>query len=291
MNAKFKMGLVGAALIAGLTGCTQIKPNQIGIRVYKHGNDKGNIQLLGNGWQYYTPGTDIVVLSGTVKSVVWTADEREGSKGDDSFSVSANGGTQIKLNVSIMYYLERDKATKLYGKFWVDQKQLEETYLHQYVRNAFSMVISEYTVAQFTGKEKEKIFKEIQARVSEQLEPYGIHITQLALIGKPIYSRKIQDAMDQKVIMEQKVQASALKLQISENLYKSNQKDAESSRDAAIKRAEGVEKTIQKFDSALDKSKNPQAILTLMEIQRWDGKTPLSMSDKTLPFINLPNHK
>ena len=78
--------LLGALALMG-TACSKVPSGHVGVKVYLLGGEKGvDSEELGVGRYYIGINEELYLFPTFKQNYVWTADEREGSESNESFT-------------------------------------------------------------------------------------------------------------------------------------------------------------------------------------------------------------
>ncbi len=145
------------------------------------------------------------------EQLILTKDEREGSKGDDSFMVSTADNADISVSFQMSYRFQQDKIVDTYKRF---RGMSGEDIVNSRVRTVLKAKISEvttfYTMMDIYSGDQGKINAEITEFLNEKLgEEYGIEVIDASIIDVHP-DEQLQQTIDDRVkAMQRKQQAEA----------------------------------------------------------------------------------
>lgn len=271
------LGVVILVLVALSTvgcGVTTIPPGSVGIVVNQYGDNRGVGNLtMKTGRVWYNPIKETIVEYPTfVQTVQWTASTSEGNPYDESITFTTDKGTKVVADISLSYQLDEKAVPAFYVKFRHGQlKDFTYGFMHNVARDAMNEVGGRYSVEKVMGDNAD-FLKEVRTRLQQEMNPYGITISQFGFIGAPRPPQSVIDAINS----AQNAQFLALQ--------KENEK-AQAVADAQkrIAQAEGEAKA----NEILTRSLSPQVLqwqqLLLQRqaldvqdraINRWNGQMP-----------------
>lgn len=266
-----------------LSSCAseRIDAGHVGIKVNMYGDSKGvdDIALV-TGRVWYNPWTTQVFEIPTfMQNAVWTADQREGSKTNQSITFQTNEGLEVTANIALNYSLDSQLVPQLFKKFRKDPLTLQNTYLRTQVRNIFVTSAAKYSIEDFI-KNKSEFLKEVQQAAIEKLTGEGFVIDTLTFIGSPEYPPSVVKAIKNKINATQIAQQKQRELEQAQADAAKAQAEAKGKADAAIEKARGEAETIRlKAIAEADAIRKVRSSLTptyvdYLRATRWNGEYP-----------------
>lgn len=269
-----KFVMLVAVLVMGmmLTGCMDtIEPGNVGIKINKVGDNRGvSKENLVSGWVFYFPlTTKIIEYPIFNQRVVWTASKTEGNTIDESITFQTKDNVPCNVDVAVNYTLIESKVPEFYTKFRADRIDLfTHGFMRDQARNAASQIASEYDFDSINGTKKEEFIQRLNAFLIKSVEPYGVQVSGMNLIGAIRVPENLKNAINARV---QSIQ-DAIK---SENDLRKMKAEAAK----AVAQAEGEAASMRAKSASI----TPQFMeLKKLEIeaervQKWDGKLPVTM--------------
>lgn len=276
-----------ALLIAApnnLSGCSceKIDAGNVGIEIKLAGITTGvqDIPLV-SGWVWYNPFvTDILEYPTFVQTAKW--------EGDEAMSFNDKDGLAIGCDVSFSYNLVASKVPNFYTTFRSDDlERFTHGYLRNLARDAFNEVGSTRAVEDIYGAGKEDFIKEVTARVNAHVEPLGVRISQLGVIGGMRLPESVVNQINGKLAATQEAGKVENELRRTRAEVAKQVAQAEGDAKSALAAAEGKAKARlalaegeAKANEILAKSLSPELLkwrqteLTAAAIARWDGRRP-----------------
>jgi regulator of protease activity HflC (stomatin/prohibitin superfamily) len=187
---------------------------------------------------------------------------------DDSLDAPTSDGQQVKVDASVIFRIDRDKAPEIWktiGWDYVDKL------IRPFSRSQIRMVISRYTAPAIYSEKRQEAEQVITDELSEMLKSKNIIIDKV-LLRNVSFSPEYSKAIEQKVIAEQKVKQAEFEV-----------KEATQRAQAKIAEAKGLAEA-----QLLQKQTLTQEFLQLEAIKKWDGKMPQVAGSGNAPFINIP---
>ncbi len=297
MMKKWLMMLLVMFIFVGvLTGCSKVDQGYEAAKINTLGSDKGEIQVLGQGWQTYNAFKyDLIQNPTFVQEYVWTSSVDEGSENDESITFQSSNALDFSADVGISFALKTGMTGKLYQKYHKTIQDMIDTNLRNTVRDAFNRKASQRSAEQIYGKGKVEFINEVYLDVKDFWKDY-LDIKKIYLIGKLDPPDQIKDAINKKIQANQKAlqrqnevkEATAAANKVIETqrgVSKSKRIAADAEAYETLTLAESKAKSIKLVNAQLAKS--PKYI-NYIKANRWDGKLPVYMGGGTpVPFINV----
>jgi prohibitin 2 len=189
-------------------------------------------------------------------------------KRDDSLDAPTADGQQVKVDASVIFKINPDKAATIWktvGWDYVDKL------IRPYSRSQIRMVISRYTAPEIYSEKRQEAETVITKELSDLLKDKNIIIDKV-LLRNVSFSAEYSKAIEQKVIAEQKVKQAEFEV-----------KEASQRAQAKIAEAKGLAEA-----QLLQKQTLTQEFLQAEAIKKWDGKLPQVVGSGSTPFINIP---
>lgn len=212
-----KTGLIGRIMLGGLllfspiaAVCMEIIPaGYVGVVYSMNGGVQD--ELLTQGFHIVSPTKRVKLFTIGNEQLILTKDEREGSKGDDSFMVSTADNANISVSFQMSYRFRQDKIVDTYKRF---RGMSGENIVNSRVRTVLKAKISEittfYTMMDIYSGDRGKINAEITDFLNEKLgEEYGIEVIDASIIDVHPDTQLQQTIDDRVKAMQRKQQAEA----------------------------------------------------------------------------------
>lgn len=271
---KNKMLLAIAAGMV-LSGCSQITPGHVGVKVNQYGSGAGvDKTAYGVGTYFHTPGVSYYEYPIFTNTYAWTKGSTEGKATDESLSFQDNSGLVVDGDVSVAYRVDPVKAPILFQKYRIDMPGIIDGPVHNAVRSALLERAGHMTVEQIYGPQKTALINGALADVRAYFEPLGLHIEQLYWASSIRIPDAILHQINAKIANEQQALAA-----------QANVATVEADGRAKVAKADADAKATEIEGAAL--RTNPE-MLQQRAIERWDGHLPQSMGGgATVPFLKL----
>lgn len=187
---------------------------------------------------------------------------------DDSLDAPTSDGQQVKVDVTVLFRIDGEKAPEIWRKIGVDYL---DKLIRPFSRSQIRMVISRYSAPQIYSEKRQEAEQVMTTEISDLLKDKNIIIDKV-LLRAVYFSPEYSKAIEQKVIAEQRVKQAEFEV-----------KEATQRAQAKIAEAKGLAEA-----QALQKATLTQEFLQLEAIKKWDGKLPQVAGAGNIPFLNIP---
>ncbi len=290
---------VGLLLLGGIliTSCVaRVDAAHVGIRVKLAGSNRGvdDIPVV-TGWVFYNALTEQLVMFPTsVQTVVWTKSPHEGAPVDESITFSSSDGININADIGFSFHIEPNMAPHLYLKYKKPNLlELADGYIHNAVREAFTLEASQMPVQDIYGAGKGKLVAAVTKRLQDDLGKDGVMIDQLTINGALRLPENVANRIN--LSMEATQQAIQAENRVRQVKAEAEQAitEAEGKASAARATARGqadarliTAKAEAKANMILRYSTSP-AVLQYRALERWNGRLPLMNGGGSLPMLTF----
>ena len=146
----------------------------------------GGVQddLLTQGFHFVNPTKQVKEFTIGNEQLVLTQDERDGSKGDDSFMVSTADNANISISFQMSYRFQQDKVVETYKRFrGMSGSDIVSSRVRTVLKAKISEVTTFYTMMDIYSGDRGKINDEITEFLNKELsEEYGIEVIDASII-------------------------------------------------------------------------------------------------------------
>lgn len=173
----------------------------------------GGVQddLLTQGFHFVNPTRQVKEFTIGNEQLVLTQDERDGSKGDDSFMVSTADNANISISFQMSYRFQQDKVVETYKRFrGMSGSDIVSSRVRTVLKAKISEVTTFYTMMDIYSGDRGKINDEITEFLNKELsEEYGIEVIDASIIDVHPDEQLQQTINDRVKAMQRKQQAEA----------------------------------------------------------------------------------
>lgn len=203
--------LIVAAVVAFAVSCVRVvPPGNVGVQVLF---GKVRPEALSEGIHLINPFIDLELMSIRTEAYTMSAKKWEGAvRGDDALVALSSDGLAMKLDVTILYRLDPQKASEVYRTLGLD-------YVSKIVRPAARTAIRDetalYAATRIYSEERQKLANAIEAKLKPILKKRGI-ICEEVLLRNVELPHRMQEAINEKLAAEQEAQKMQFLIQKEE---------------------------------------------------------------------------
>lgn len=291
-----KVFVVLAALM--LAACSKVPAGNVGVKVFLLGGDKGvDTQELGPGRYWIGWNEELYLFPTFTQNYTWTADPvdengdgsiSDNEKIDESLSFQTVEGMVVNADVGISYTVDPTKVSVLFTKFRKGIDEITDGYIRNMVRDALVTAAGSRPIETVYGAEKAALMADVEKRVREQVEPFGIRVERLYWAGQMRLPKTVIDSINAKIQATQFAAQRANEVAAAKAEADKAIEAARGVAESVLLRAEAEAKAIDLKGKALEE--NPKVIeLTIAE--NWKGYTPQVVGGGAYPLLQLPTGK
>lgn len=189
-------------------------------------------------------------------------------KKDDALDAPTSDGQQVKVDATVLFQIRKDKVPDLWRRIGINYV---DKLIRPFSRSQIRMVISRYSATAIYSEKRQEAENIMTKELAGLLSPYDITINKV-LLRTVNFSPEYSQAIEQKVIAEQRVKQAEFEVKVASQQAQSK-----------IAEAKGLAEA-----QALQKSSLTAEYLQLEAIKRWNGVLPQVVGNGSTPFINIP---
>ncbi len=160
----------------------------------------------------------------------------EGSKaGDDSIDARTADGQQVKIDASVIYYIDQDKVVTVHINW---QNRYSEDLVRPLVRGVIRDAVSQFGVAEVYGSKRADMQKLITDQLDKRLSDNGL-IMQEFILRNISFSAEYAASVEQKQIAEQQAQQAKFVVESKRQEAEQARQTAQGQADSAVIAAKG----------------------------------------------------
>lgn len=281
-----KLLLLAVLALSLTTGCTvkKVPAGYKGVKVYLLGSDKGiNEEEVGIGRYFLGINTNMYLFPTFTQNYVWTQDEQEGSRDDESFTFQTKEGMVVGADIGISYRIEPDRVSDVFQKYRRGVDEITDTFIRNMVRDALVEHSGAMPIESVYGDGKTQLMNAVEESVRDQVDDIGIVVEKVYWIGSLRLPPTVVKALNAKIEATQKAQQRENEVAQAKAEADKVREKARGDADAIMINAEAEAEAIAMKGKALQE--NPE-VLTLSAIEQWDGIMP-KVNSGALPFIDV----
>jgi len=230
MRKFFFIGILATLIFSGCS-CDTVEAGNVGVLVDLYGGAKGVQEQVKPVGRYWTGmGQKLYVFPVFEQNYTWTREPDEhGDTTDESISFQTKEGLTVNADIGITYNIPPDNVVKVFQKYRRGVEEITDIFLRNHVRDSVNTIGATMPVEAVYGEGKAKLMEEVLKDVQSEVEPLGIHVGKVYLIG----AIRLPDAV--KSSLNAKVEATQKAMQIENEL---KQAEAEGRKRVAAAEAE-----------------------------------------------------
>ncbi|MDU4375132.1 MAG: SPFH domain-containing protein [Bilophila wadsworthia] len=272
-----------------IRSCAKVEAGYVGVRVNLLGGNKGvDSEVLGVGRYWIGWNQELYLFPTFQQTAAWQG--REGKSG--AFQFQSKEGLSLSADMSLSFTVNPDMVSVLFQKYRKGIEEITNVYLYNIIRDVIVQVASSRTAESMYGDGKSAFVVEINKLVREKMQPIGINIDYIAIVGNVWLPQNVKMAIDEKVkagqFAAQRETEVATARAEADKAVATAEGEARSKKQIADANAYAIlaEATAQeKANQILAKSLTPELIQYNMAT-RWNGVLP-SVTSGAVPFLNL----
>lgn len=265
---KSKLIIPGAITIvtAGIlipTCTTTVRQGHVGA-VYDRMAKGIQPYTLSEGLNFKTPWQKVNQFPTSIETIYMSKDEREGSKEDESITISCNDGS-LNADLTYSYRFRAEDVPKVQRQYrGKDGEEIMNSVLRGQLRSWISEVTKNYSSMECHLTKKEEVNAKLTEHLNKKASKYGVTFENVSL-AETRASAEVQAAIEKRQQISQEVEQQKLQLEKSEVAKQAAQLEAE----RKVIQAEGEKKANEIKAQGLD-----ERILKEMAIEKWSGEMP-----------------
>lgn len=283
-----KKGKIGAiilgvailgGLILGVKSIEHIKPGYVGVVYSINGGIEDKV--LTQGWKLVGLTKDVTTYSVATEQLYMSADEREGSEGNDSFDVICKDG-KLNIDFEMSYHFDAEKVPEVFTRYrGMSGKDVINNIVRGKIKTFTNEVTSKYTVLETHMEKKSELNKAITEHLKKELANYGITV-ESANLSQTRPEKGIQEAITKRSAAAQEVEAEKQKQEKAKMEAETKKIQAEGEAQAQKIKAKGEADA----NREIQKSLTPQ-LIEKMRIEKWNGSNAQTVMNGTgSPIVN-----
>lgn len=271
------------------SACSRVEAGYVGVKVNLLGGDKGvDSEVLGVGKYWIGWNEELYLFPTFQQTVAWTGEDKDSG----AFQFQSSEGLSLSADVSVSFIIDAEKVPVLFQKYRKGIEEITDVYLRNIVRDTMVQAASKRTAENLYGEGKNDFLAEVNRTVAEKLEPIGIHLDYVAIIGNVWLPENVKQAIDDKVkagqlAAQRETEVATAKAE-ADKAVATAEGEARSKRAIADANAYALlteAKAQQEANRILAESLTPE-LIQYNTINKWDGQLPQVTGD-TVPMLKL----
>ncbi len=202
-------GVAALAIVAGM-GCLICSVERIpngynGVQYSMNGGVKD--EVLSQGWHLVSPTVKVKEFTVSNEQLILTKDERDGSKGDESFNVSTADDASISISFQMSYKFAEGDLVGTYKKFrGMSGEEIINNRVKTVLKSKISEVTTDYSMMDIYSGNRSEINNKITEYLAKEFrEAYGIEVIDASIVDVHP-DQQLQQTIDARVTALQKKQ-------------------------------------------------------------------------------------
>jgi regulator of protease activity HflC (stomatin/prohibitin superfamily) len=268
MMKKMKKLLMMMAAVVTLVSCSTVPAGNVGVKFYLLGSDKGvDYDVLTPGRYYIGVNEKLYLFPTQHQTMVWTADQREGSPNDEHFDFQSKEGLQLKGNFAIEYHITPENVPQVFETYKRGAREVSQVVLRNVMRDAINEAASHFTASEIFGEKKMQFMDSVRVNATELAKVKKFTIDNVYLLGNIIPPKAVKDALDNKIKAKEIAQQKENELRQTEADAKKKIAAARGEAESILLKAEAQAKANQLISRSITKN-----LFDYKKIDKWNGE-------------------
>jgi regulator of protease activity HflC (stomatin/prohibitin superfamily) len=278
------------------TGCwTTVEPGYVGIKVNKHGNQRGVEDFpISTGRVGKNPFTEVVYPFPTfMQRVPWTASKAEGSPNDESITFNSVEGAPINVDIAFAGSFVAERVPEIFVEFRKPAELIVDGWVRDQVRNCLNNAGSTRKAVMILGEGKMDFLQAANACVSTAVTAKGFEFDSISLLGEARVPDRVRESISQVIEQTQAALKAEAKVRQAQAEAQQVAATAEGERLKRVAEAQGSAEAIllradaqAKANQIVAKSLTP-LLVRYKALETWDGVLPRLTGSGAVPFIDV----
>ena len=200
LTKKDVLGLISLTLLLivcvfAIHSCAKVEAGYVGVRVNLLGGNKGvDSEVLGVGRYWIGWNQELYLFPTFQQTAAW-----QGQREHGAFQFQSREGLSLSADVSLSFTVNPNMVSVLFQKYRKGIEEITNVYLYNMIRDVMVQAASSRTAESMYGDGKSDFLAEINQLVREKMQPIGINIDYIAIVGNVWLPRNVKAAIDEKV--------------------------------------------------------------------------------------------
>ncbi len=230
--------VIGAVVLTVVNaGLVFINPQERGVVISALSPKGYREQALQPGLRWVIPfAENVVTYQVSRQTYTMSISGSEGQKaGDDSIDARTADGQQVKIDSSVIYYIDPDKVVQVHIQW---QNRYSEDLVRPLVRGVIRDAVSQFGVAEVYGSKRSDLQSMITDQLEKRLSDNGL-VLQEFILRNITFSPEYAASVEQKQIAEQQAQQAKFVVESKRQEAEQARQIAQGQADAAVIAAKG----------------------------------------------------
>ena len=252
MKTKVITGLI---ILAGIVGAgtavkciTKVPAGYVGVVYSMNGGVKD--QVLPQGFHIKGITEKVTTYSIATEQLYMSADEKEGSKDNDSFDVVCKDG-RMNVDLEMSYSFDADKVDELFTRYrGMSGQDVMTNVVRGKVKTIANEVTSQFTVLEARMEKKGDLNKALTETLRERLSEFGVTV-ESATLSQTRVDATIEAAITRRSAAAQELEAETLKQEQARKEAETKKITAQGAADAKVIAAQAEADANSKISASL----------------------------------------
>lgn len=260
----FKYFFGALALMMAVTACGNVPAGYEGVKVNLYGSEKGvQVTEAGVGWHFVPPGHELHKFPTFTQQTKWEKHEKVCFQDRD--------GLELCAEIGMNYFVEKGRADEVFVKFREGINTVTNTYLKNNIRDSFVNQTSSMSAEEIYSTKKNALLAEVNKAVKAQALQYGLVVESVYFLGPIQLPPEVIQSINAKIKATQIAQQRRNEVEEAKAQADKVVEKARGDNESRKLAADAEAYSIQVAGEMLNKY---PAVLSLREVQKWDGKYP-----------------
>lgn len=280
---KVWMFLLVAIIMMMLQSCSRetVERGEVGIKFFLYGQEKGvQDQMVGPGRYWLSMNEYIYRFPTFTINYVYTKDIEEGSPTNEEFTFQTVEGMDCSMDLGVSLHFQENKIIDMFRKYKKSDEEIKSVVVRMAIRDAVNSTCGKLPTEYVYGAGKAVMIDTIQAIVKRQLDPHGIIVDKISLIGSIRLPEVIRKSIDLKASATQAAMQLENEVRGAEAEAKKKEAYAKGIADSILIVATAQAKSNEMLSKSIS-----QTLVNYKMADKWNGTVPQVTSGT--PLIDL----
>lgn len=212
--SKSKIGamLVGTVIVIGAISAIimteKIPAGYVGVQYSMSGGISD--EVLSQGWHIVAPTKKVSLYSVATEQLFMSADEKEGSKDNDSFDVVCKDGV-LNVDLEMSYSFNAEKVPGIFSRYrGMSGEDIVSNIIRGKVKTYTNEVTSQFTVLEAHMEKKGELNRMLTQHLKDMLIDFGVEV-ESATLSRTTASDEVEASITKRTTTAQELEAEKQK--------------------------------------------------------------------------------
>ena len=255
------------------TGCyTFVEPGYEAMKVMVAGSKTGEQELKPPGRYFNTYRTQYYRFP--------VFEQTAQFRGSESFEFTVEG-LSVGMEIGLSYVIT--DVEQVFRRYRVGVSEITNVHLRNIVRDALNVETRSISMEGIYGEESNEMMTRVLESVNSTINPIGINVTGIYMIGRPQFPREVEQAIENRIKASQTAEQREIERREAIAQAEIDRERARGRADAQVIDAEGTAEANRLVNQSLT-----PLLVQYKALDIWDGKLPKFLGgDGPVPFIDV----